>query len=1213
MSFVVVLGQAVGVTKADITAGLIGYWPFDEASGTTAADVTGNGNNGTFNGNVEWVPGVIDTAVHLDTAGERVVIGPLDPTAANNAMTLAAWINWEGQGHSITHQGIFGKRQGWEPPDGIKWFWEATPAGDLVFRVGGSQALAWGNGLIASYPNEWIHVALTWDNGAAVQYVNAEEVESGNITFRDTADATIVSIGCVSATNNETFVGSMDEARIYNRALTAEDIVELFEWKGGPPAKARKPSPADEATDVPRDVVLSWKPGEFAPSVNGHKIYLSENFNDVNDGIGGITLDANSYARPQRLDFNKTYYWRVDEVNGPPDFTVHEGNLWSFTTEPIAYAIGNITATASSSDVGKGPENTVNGSGLDDSGLLHGKEADDNMWLSGTTGPQPTWIEYEFDRVYKLYELWVWNSNESLEPVIGLGFKDVSIEYSVNGTDYTTLGATHEFARAPGASDYAHNTTVDMGGVAAKYVKLTANSNWGGILNQYGLSEVRFFYIPVHAREPYPDSGATDVDVDVILSFRAGREAAQHDVYLSTDEQAVIDGNAPVTTMTETSYGPLSLDLDMTYYWKINEVNMAETPTTSEGDVWSFTTQQFLVVDDFESYNDLDPGDLASKRIFNVWLDGYGVPTNGSIVGYENAPFCERTIVHGGKQSMPLAYSNTGGAAYSEAELTLTPAQDWTVSGVRTLGLWFHGTAGNTGQLYAKINGNKIPYDGQTSNIARAGWRPWNINLTASGLNLQSVGSLAIGIDGHGASGTLYIDDIRLYGQTAAPSEPGLVIVPKTSVAPIIDGELDGVWHNVGETRCLITDMINTASAPPESWYDLFGTFKTMYDANNFYIFVEVQDSVIDYEFSNWQGDGVEIYFDGDNSKGSSYDGVNDNQIRITVDDVELTDIDSSLPVDGAAFKVLLTDLGYNIEASFPLEVLQIYPSEDPEPVFDANGVEISSGIAPNNIIGFEVQINDNDSGGGRETIMRWHSDDNNSWQNPSLFGEARLVSRTVGDMLDVDRVTFDLNVDGVMEAGWKSLPEITCNKYVLTNSDPNKQTDFTDARFSFRAGWDDANIYFFVSVIDDMYYDLQTNHQADGIELFFDADNSKGTTREDGRYDAVDDVQLRINHADLTPADIDITGGQWGPANVTKDNIDFAVVDTWIGYDIEFAIPLADLAIPAVNGHVFGFDIGLNDADEDIRDNIRKYWSGNNDNWRYPALFGEAVLMGGK
>ena len=111
-----------------------------------------------------------------------------------------------------------------------------------------------------------------------------------------------------------------------------------------------------------------------------------------------------------------------------------------------------------------------------------------------------------------------------LSPSIGYGFKDVTIEYSVDGIDYTTLGTTHEFAGRPALPDNEHETTVDFGNVTAKYVRLTANSNWGGIVTQYGLSEVRFFHIPVNAREPSPDSGATDVDVNVTLGWRAGEK-----------------------------------------------------------------------------------------------------------------------------------------------------------------------------------------------------------------------------------------------------------------------------------------------------------------------------------------------------------------------------------------------------------------------------------------------------------------------------------------------------------------------------------------------------------------------------------------------------------------------------------------------------------------------------------------------------------------
>ncbi|MHC4510898.1 MAG: hypothetical protein ACYTAO_18405, partial [Planctomycetota bacterium] len=86
-------------------------------------------------------------------------------------------------------------------------------------------------------------------------------------------------------------------------------------------------SPPDGATDVPRDAVLSWTPGIFAPAVNGHRVYLSDSFNDVNDGIGGITRSATSYAPAQRLDFETTYYWRIDEVNAPPDSTVFRGDV----------------------------------------------------------------------------------------------------------------------------------------------------------------------------------------------------------------------------------------------------------------------------------------------------------------------------------------------------------------------------------------------------------------------------------------------------------------------------------------------------------------------------------------------------------------------------------------------------------------------------------------------------------------------------------------------------------------------------------------------------------------------------------------------------------------------------------------------------------------------------------------------------------------------
>ena len=158
-----------------------------------------------------------------------------------------------------------------------------------------------------------------------------------------------------------------------------------------------------------------------------------------------------------------------------------------------------------------------------------------------------------------------------------------------------------QFARAPGTAGYAANTTVSFGGVTAKFVKLTINSTWGGMSAVTGLSEVRFSYVPVQARAPQPATGATGVAVGATLSWRPGREAGSHKVFFGTDQTAVANGTATAKTVTDHSFTPAALlNFGTTYYWRVDEVNTVTYP----GDVWSFTTQEFAAVDDFESYND---------------------------------------------------------------------------------------------------------------------------------------------------------------------------------------------------------------------------------------------------------------------------------------------------------------------------------------------------------------------------------------------------------------------------------------------------------------------------------------------------------------------------------------------------------------------------------------------------------------------------------
>ena len=166
-----------------------------------------------------------------------------------------------------------------------------------------------------------------------------------------------------------------------------------------------------------------------------------------------------------------------------------------------------------------------------------------------------------------------------------------------------------------------------------------------------------------------------------------------------------------------------------------------------------------------ESYNDLDPAETASNRIFNAWIDGYGDPTNGSLVGYDNPPFAEQTIVHGGNQSMPFDYDNSA-AGKSEATLTLTDVRDWTENGVDTLVIWYIGDAANAAeQMYVTLNGTSRVNNSNPNAAQLDNWTEWRVSLSEfTGVNLSNVNSITLGLSSvTGGAGMMFFDDIRLY------------------------------------------------------------------------------------------------------------------------------------------------------------------------------------------------------------------------------------------------------------------------------------------------------------------------------------------------------------------------------------------------------------------------------------------------------------------
>ncbi len=542
---------------------------------------------------------------------------------------------------------------------------------------------------------------------------------------------------------------------------------------------AGDPTPADAGTDVLRDIILTWAPNEFPGT---HNVYFGSNFDDVNDATTPdvVGLDVNSYD-VGRLEFGATYYWRVDEVNSSADRTVYKGETWSFEVEPYSIAVpgADIIATSSSfSNEFSMAEKTIDGSGLGEDGT-HSIQTED-MWFTIMNDPDP-WIQYEFDGVKKLDTMKVWNSNSSAEGFIGYGVNGVVIEYSTDGENWQAVEESSTLSRAPGLPTYNQYDEIAFGGIPAKMVRLSIQSNFGGFLMAFSLSEVQFSVIPAAARTPEPASDATDILPNAVASWRAGREAAQSTVYVSADPNEIADGLAASATSNSNSIDLSSFDLQMstTYYWRVDEVNNAEAVSVWAGPVWSFTTVDSVIVDDFENYTNDSP-----DRPFQAWLDGYGYSPdeffpagyngNGTAAGvghdiwsvasehYDGDIMETVNTIANSAQSMPFYFNNSGGVS-SSTERSFAVPQDWTVGGAQTLSVAFRGTAGNTGTLYVKINNTKVSFDGPTTSMSRPVWVQWPINLAATGANLNNVTEMTIGVDGNGASGMLLIDDIQLY------------------------------------------------------------------------------------------------------------------------------------------------------------------------------------------------------------------------------------------------------------------------------------------------------------------------------------------------------------------------------------------------------------------------------------------------------------------
>jgi hypothetical protein len=703
---------------------------FDDVSGSELQDDSANNNTGIIVGDPQVVDGLKGKALQFDGVDDLVQI-PDSPNINSGGPWTNRTVISLFRCDDVTKEG---KQTIYEEGGRTRGLVIYVFEGE-VYVGGWNRAEYNWNGAWLSAPissNAWHAVAFVirdgtgavednkfemWMNGNLIDRAPGGQIHGhgDNVGIGATNQNTVFHDEDGSGSDRDFFGGVIDEIWIFNDALTE---TELGAFVGKVWPYTFSPTPADGALYEDTWLNLSWKPGGFTVS---HDVYIGENFDDVNAGAEG-TFQGNQAG--------------MEFIVGFPGFPFPDGLVPGTT---YYWRVDEVNEAEPNSP-------------------WKGKVWSFSIPPKTAYFPEPADGAEQIDLDVKLS----WTA----------GFGAV-MHYAYFGDNFDDVN------NAAGNPPWG-STTYGPGPLELAKTYYWRVDEFDAIETHKG--DVWSFTTEGAVAALAPSNGAVDVKQTQIITWSPSIFAATHEVYFGTDKDAVknADTGSPEYKGTRDlgveSYDPGMLEWNTTYYWRIDEVNDANPDSPWLGILWSFTTANFLIVDDFESYNDLDPDDPASNRIFNAWIDGYDDPTNGSLVGYEVPPFAEQTIVHGGSQSIPLYYDNSVG--YSEATLALTYPRDWTENGVDSLTIWFRGSAANAAEtLYVALNGSAVVNHDNPDATQINRWTEWNIDLQAfadQGVNLTNVDTISLGLGNKnnplgGGSGTMYFDDIRLYPPPPAP------------------------------------------------------------------------------------------------------------------------------------------------------------------------------------------------------------------------------------------------------------------------------------------------------------------------------------------------------------------------------------------------------------------------------------------------------------